>query len=235
MSLCKFLDFNKKCPICDEPLHLYMQWVNSMCFQAHSEYPGVYGFDFFKAGQKENEEKFKDEFVILNARDDKYSLEFSSNALFNEAKKYQVYFFYLCNPSGFKDKSWGDYEINLYKGCYYRSSAFMELKKKEKRNEKWTFETTDLEKESLINNDESFSFKQLNSNDIERVYMLNLNYDLKETKLWHYAVSPEERVQEGFSPKLFSKTLPILNQRPDFSIDHRESLLSRFDSWIIMS
>lgn len=231
MKLNEFLNFNRMCPICQEPLHLFMQWTSSVCFKATQLDEHSYGFIPFK-GTKRNigTDGCDDEFVIIN---DDGSSQFSTSRLEQESKKFQIYFFFLCNPgAGFKDKGVGDYEINLFRACYYRSSPFMEYK--QNKDGIWTLENSLEETKEITNNDESFSFKVL-SPENDRVYMLNLNYDKQETKLWFYSVPQEERQKPGFRPKLFSKTLPILKNRPDFGIENREKLLDRFDSWIIMS
>ena len=34
MNIRDFLDFNHFCPVCGNPLHLYMQWIDSLCYEA---------------------------------------------------------------------------------------------------------------------------------------------------------------------------------------------------------
>jgi hypothetical protein len=88
----------------------------------------------------------------------------------------------------------------------------------------------------LLNRDESFIFKTSNSAGLEKVYALNLDYENKHTKLWYYSTTPEQRKEEDFDPNIFEKTdLPLLNHRPDFSLEHRDKLLDRFSSWILLS
>lgn len=232
MNLHDFLHFNRKCPICDEPLHLYMQWVNSICFEAKQLDNKAYYFKPFKGFNKDADtDSVKNEYLILEDNDNA-ELHISSSKLEEESRKYQIYLFFVCNPAGFKDKGYRDYELNLFKTCYYRSSPFYEFKKNP--DGKWDLDHTLPETKGLVSHDESLCFKILGK-DNERVYMLNLNYDKKETKIWHYSVPETERNTKGFQPKLFSKTLPLLTNRPDFGFDAREKLIDRFDSWIIMS
>lgn len=232
MNLHEFLHFNRKCPICDEPLHLYMQWVNSVCFEAKQLDEEAYYFKPFKCfGKDSDADGIKEEYIILQDKEDVETI-ISSSKLKEESRKYQVYFFFVCNPAGFKDKGYRDYELNLFKTCYYRSSPFFEFKQKE--NKEWQLEHTLPETRGLVSHDESLCFKILGK-EHERVYMLNLNYDKKETKIWHYTVNESDKSTKGFQPKLFSKTLPLLTNRPDFGFESREKLIDRFDSWIIMS
>lgn len=86
----------------------------------------------------------------------------------------------------------------------------------------------------LIQKDESFAVNQIIGN-MEKVYIMNSDNEKKETTLWHYTVTDEEKKIKGFRPKMFEKTLPLLNQRPKLGPDDREKLIERFDGWIIMS
>lgn len=233
MNLHDFLHFNRKCPICDEPLSLYMQWVNSVCFEAKQIDDKAYYFKPFKGLGKDPEgDSLKNEYMILEDNEN-VDLIMSNTKIEQESRKYQIYFFFVCNPAGFKDKGYKDYELNLFKTCYYRSSPFYEMRK-DSTTDKWAMEHILPETKDVVVHDESLCFKHLGK-DNERVYMLNLNYEKKETKIWHYIVPETEKDKKGYQPKLFSKTLPILTNRPDFGFDAREKLLDRFDSWIIMS
>jgi hypothetical protein len=86
----------------------------------------------------------------------------------------------------------------------------------------------------IDNKDEAFSFKTSNKN-IDKIYMLNLDYEEKRTTLFYYTATSEERVKKTFKAKIFKKDLPLLKTRPKLDWEDRESLLSRFDSWILMS
>lgn len=238
MSLSNFLQFNRFCPICQEPLGLYMQWVNSICFRASLSGDDEYQFDPFMGTNKDiaTDDCF-DHYMSLKDYGDSFNIEFSSNKLFGESKKYQVYFYYLCNPIGFKKKgSYGsDYEINLFKGCYYRSSPMMEFRLSEDpKLKKWDLVYMNEESKLLDNKDEAFSFKT-SYKDLDKIYMLNLDYEEKRTTLFYYTATPEERVKKLFKAKIFEKDLPLLKTRPKLDWEDRESLLNRFDSWIIMS
>lgn len=236
MNLSRFLHYNHHCPICNEPLTLYMQWVSSICFKGTQVESNLYQFKPFKGTNKDMQtDDLWMEHVLLLDKGDDIETQMSSNKLMGESKKFQIYFFYLCNPGGFKDKSWGDYEINLYRGCYYRSTPFLEYQRNDdQEGKKWTLEVTNPEQQELINKDESFSVKH-RTEALERVYMLNLDYERKETTLWHYSATEEDRKKDNFKPKLFEKQMPLLKNPPKVGLEDREKLLDRFDSWIIMS
>lgn len=240
MKLNNFLHFNNRCPICDEPLHLYMQWARSMCFKGELLEPNIYKFspvDSLKdlslslvAGEEDS--YGEDAHILLADKGDDIEVIFSSSKLFSEAKKHQAYFYFLCNPLGIK-KTWKDYEINLYKGCYYRDTPLMELRKNP-QNKEWCLEFIDHDNESIVHKNECFSFKSTNK-DIEKIYMLDLDWNKKETTLWHYSVSLEQKKTPSFRPNIFEKKMPLLSTRPKVGIEDRAKLLSRFDNWIIMS
>jgi len=245
MSLSQFLNFNHTCPICDEPLHLYMQQVGSSCFEAKLIEPNLYEFNTFKvmkgySGTIEttNNAAVPQEKMLLLDKGNSFEMKWENASAKAEAKKFQIYFFFLCNPAGFVDKVWGDYEINLYKGCYYRSTPFMEYQKKYANNEDvWTLETTNKDQADIINKDEAYSFKQkpATPEGLERVYMVNLDYEKKATTLWHYSTTESERKKENFKAKLFEKEMPLLGTRIKAGPEDREKLLERLDGWIMLS
>lgn len=235
MKLNEFLHFNQKCPICNEPLSLYMQWINYGCFKAKLIDNDLYQFDSFMGAEQKNTIAIEDNHMLLLNGKDGVETSFGHQTLFNESKKFQIYFFYLCNPEGFNKKTFGDWDINLYKGCYYRSTPFMEFKRNsDSESNKWDLGITNISHKEIINKDESFSFKNINK-DVEKVYMLNLDYEANQTTLWHYTVSEEEKRLISFEPKVFSKEMPLLKKRPKLSMEDRQNLIDRFDAWIIMS
>lgn len=234
MNLSKFLNFNHNCPVCEEPLTLYMQWIDSVCFKANLVGENYYEFIPFKGTNKDKitDDCWMDKIMVKdNGQVSNTTIAASSGKLSGELKKNQIYFFYLCNPAGFKDKSWGDYEINLFKGCYYRSTPLVQYKEMYGIE---TLETINPDHANIINKDEAFSFKY-KTKELDRVYMLNLDYESQDTVLWHYTATPEERKQPGFKPNLFEKHLPLLKVRPKLELEEREKLMDRFDGWIIMS
>lgn len=225
-----FLHFNRQCPSCGEPLGLYMQWLGSLLFRAQETEPHVYDFRVLPNIGSEPT-LFSEENMLLGDRESYLETAFSSNALENEAKRFQIYFYFLCNPAGLKQRTGFKREINLYKGCYYRSSPAYEFKKNEETGV-WSLELTHKETSNLVNKTERFSLKK-HKNGVEKVYLLSLNYLSSQTEFWHYAVSDAEKKQTFFKPNMFEKKMPILKNRPN--LEDKDRLIERFDSWIIMS
>lgn len=232
MDITQFIQFNNSCPICGENLTLYMQWEHSVCLKSQQVNSKHLHFEPFKIMKSLDEGNHS---VDIIKNDTHLNIKLNSNKLQEISKTTQVYFFYLCNESGFKDKGGYDFEISLYKGCYYRSTPWLKFKRtKSKRNGRLLLDASNELNKDLIMKDESFSFKST-INDVERVYMLNLDYEGQETSLWHYSATEEQKSQAGFKPNLFEKKIPLLNKRPDFSLENRDKLIDRFDSWILMS
>ncbi len=227
----EFFHFNNYCPSCGERLTLYMQWIDSICFKAVKIGLDEYRLHPFLNFKKDGDIQESD-YIIMNDKGNDTDFYFSSTPLVQESRKHPIYFFYLCNPAGFRIKSWGDYDISLYQGCYYRDTPFLEFEKNELNN-KWSLQLKDKSRD-IINKDESFCFKNIN-NGFEKVYMLNLNTEEEKTTLWYYSATTEERQKEGFNPKLFHKDMPLLKTRIKTAIEDREKLLDRFDSWILVS
>jgi hypothetical protein len=231
MKLSEFLHFNSHCPICGETLSLYMQWVDSVCFKGVKFGDDTYKFYPFVGAKKDGDIK-EDDHMLLQDKGTDADCTFSSAKMLQESKRFDIYFFFLCNPSGFKVKSWGDYEISLYQGCYYRDTEFFEFEKN-KQSKKWILTPKDKNADLLMKH-EAYSFKDI-KNENERVYMVNLDYEKKQTTLWHYATTTEEREKEDFKPNLFSKEMPLLKTRIKAGIDDRERLIDRLNSWILVS
>ena len=212
---------------------MYMRWTDSLFFTGKFIGDNLYKFDPYPAGEKKAKpglEQFKSESMLLSD-DGQILTKFTSNGLLNEAKKHHLYFFYLCNPKGIKEKDWGDFAISLFKACYYRSTPFYEFKL---NDGKWDLGIVNPDYKGLANKDESFAFNLIRK-DLEKVYMIKLDYEISDTTLWYYTVTDEEKKIENFRPNLFEKNLPLLNVRPKFELSDRQKLIERFDNWILMS
>jgi len=227
MNLHNFLHFNDGCcPVCRKPLTLYLQWLDSVCFKAVKEMPYRFRLSPFKNFDDSND------YMELLDSVNRSEVKFCSNTIAEEAKRRQMYFFYLCNAEGFKDIG-KDYEINIYKGCYWRSTPILEYKKHQ-IEPNWRLEAVNPDEDKLVNGDEIFSFKKPLEKE-EKVYTLQLNYAEDKTNFMFYSVGEDQRSDKKFEPKIFDKTVPMLGHRPDFAPEHREKLLDRFDSWILIS
>ena len=234
MNLSDFLHFNHLCPLCGEPLSLYMQVVNSVCFRATQQASGAIRFDPYK-----NISYYKDvaeEYIYLFDTDNQPLFEFSSpkiTQMLEDTRRISskdVFMFYLCNPNGFKEVS-DDYEISLYRGCYYRRTPMLKF---EKDSSKITLKQSSTANNDIINLNEAFAFKST-TRECDKIYMIKLGYSEQNTVLYYYVVPDAERKNPKFKPKIFEKTLPLLKTRPTLDLSDRQKLISRCDGWIIMS
>lgn len=222
----EFLDFNTHCPICNNELTLFAQFDDSTCFKASQSEDIIYFEPFKKLGELSN-----DDFFELSRKN--FKLKFNSSKVLEESSK-QLYFFYLCNPAGFTDKyNNTDYEINVYKMCYYRSTPFIDVIKEKYKTKKRIMKVSELD-ESLSNKDETFAIKT-DDGSMEKIYILHLNYGDKKTILWHYTVTTDQRKDSTFKPSVFEKELPELTVRPKLGVEDRDKLINKLDSWVLMS
>jgi hypothetical protein len=229
MQLDQFLQYNKFCPACGRELTLYMQWIDSICFRNTDNNNENYCLQPFKCLPPSREsEAIKSECVILRATNH-FDMEFSENWLFDEAKRYQIYFFFLCDERGFEQMSSNDYYINLQHACYYRSTPVMEL-----QSPHWKLETILAESHDIANKDESFCVTERAQNS-EKVYMINIDHERQDTTLWYYTFPDSERNNDQFDPVLFEKYgLPYI-QTPDLSPNNRQNLLNKINTWLTFS
>lgn len=229
MKLNEFLNFNKSCPICGNNLHLFMSWLpnqyNGVLFKASiiGDNPKQYRFDVLN--KKYHDGKIKDEYVTLTDYENEVETKFSSKNILDESKRHSIYFFFLCNPEGIDYRGSGDHEINLYKGCYTRSTPFMELDETNKLKVSGDFD-------QLTHKAESFIIKHEVA-QIQRIYALSIDYEDKKTTLMHYSVNQEQEKDPNFNPNVFEKEMPLLTHRPN--LEDKEKLISRFDNWILIS
>jgi len=228
MKLNEFIHFNQRCPICDNDLTLYLQMKDSTCFRSHKQKKNLYHFEPFKCINKSISDE---DYIDLYDYGSDFETKFSSSQMAAEAKRSQLYFFYLCNERGFEEVG-TDYNINIYDGCYYRDTPFLEYQKTAKKS--WLLKTINPDHELLINYKEILSFSK-EVNDVEKVYMLNLNNHDNKTVFMHYSVNEEQKKDKDYTPNVFEKEISDLIARPNFSTVNRERLLSRFDSWVILS
>lgn len=230
--LTDFLNYNHSCPLCGEPLNLYMQWVgnyraNGVLFSGQVKDNII---QFIPNITCQTDEYLKREAVLLELGSEINS-DFSHNELLERSKRTQIYFFFLCNPKGIKYKDDGKWKVSLYKGCYYRSTPFFEYKLEDKS---FKLRPTSEPAPMLANKDESFSINTYNEG-LEKVYMMQLDYELNKTVIYHYSITDEQKQIKGFEPNTFEKDLPLLKNRPDLSQENRQKLVDRFNNWILMS
>lgn len=226
MKLNEFIHFNHRCPVCDNDLKLYLQMRNSVCFRADKQKKTVYHFTPIKCI---NDLISAQDYIDLYDYGNDFETKFSSSQMAAEARKSQFYFFYLCNELGFEDDG-TDYTINIYSGCYYRATPFLEYKKTSKKS--WTLKTINPDHEKLINHEEALSFSRT-VDDVEKIYMLNLNNHENKTIFMHYSLNEDQKNDANYAPNVFEKEMPPLTNRPNFASENRDRLLDRFDSWIL--
>jgi hypothetical protein len=211
-----FLDFNKKCPICNNELTLYMQVLDgpnliysdsdgdNICFKNNIDH---YCFDK----------------VYLNINDCKLDLD--NSTYLTQYSANNIYFFYLCQTNSLKRlPGWHNFEIIMDDACYYRSSKFMDIKK-------GRLDFSD-DKE-LINKDESFCIRSIEG-DVEKIYALNMDYEDNTMDLNHFSVR-NDFIKDQSKKKIFTQRLPLINYRFNFSKENRASLINKLNSWIKFS
>lgn len=87
----QFLNSEPNCPLCNEPLKLYMNWQNIMFFKGKTVAKNAYWFDNYYAnnpqkGANPQLEALAQDSMLMTIDGDKVIAEFNSNALANEAK-----------------------------------------------------------------------------------------------------------------------------------------------------
>ncbi|MFA6609034.1 MAG: hypothetical protein WCT07_03970 [Candidatus Paceibacterota bacterium] len=234
MNFDKFLNFNSRCPICGEPLTLYFQLLDSICFRGIpilGSSNRSYRFEQFKCIESE----FNGEYIDIDFMESGTTVRFSSDKMKDKCLEHQSFFFFLCNEDGFKEKSGYSsqyYEIYLYYGCYHRASVVLNVSKTESGD--FIIKPTLKKSSKLINSDESFCLKR-KIDDLEKIYILSISYEEKNTMLWYYTCNDEQAKDEKYTPNIFEKKLPLLKRRPNFDLEDRDKLFSRLDNWILMS
>jgi hypothetical protein len=230
MRLNEFIHFNQRCPVCDNDLTLYLQMKDSVCFRARKMKKNIYHFEPYKLVK--NSGVSERDYIDLFDYGTDTETKFSSSQMAAEAKRRSMYFFFLCRDAGFEEEH-GDYNINIYPGCYFRSTPFLEYQK-EGKSKRWNLKTINPDLSNLINQDEALSFTKTN-NGVEKIYMLQMDGENNKTIFMHYAVNEEQKKDKDYSPNVFEREMPPLTVRPNFSQANRERLLDRFDSWVIIS
>ena len=94
MKFNEFINFNQRCPVCDNDLTLYLQMKDSTCFKSIKQRPNLYHFEPFKCINKSISSS--DYIDVYNYGKD-FETKFSSSQMAAESKRSQLYFFYLCN------------------------------------------------------------------------------------------------------------------------------------------
>lgn len=226
MKLHEFLNFNHSCPICEEPLHIYMQTVSGPLWKNTSSDINELQFSI-RSGTLPNYYYDKSVYnqnalITISSSSNETNITLN-NELLNNNNNNKFYFFFLCNPKGIDP---ANNTIKVYDGCYYRSSPYFQLNKGE------LIMSNDLQKD-IINAHETYTL-QSNKDDLDKIYILDLNWQKNKTTLWHYAVNTEQKKTRGFKPHIFEKEMDAIKSRPNLK-EGTSKLLDRLDGWILMS
>lgn len=231
MNLQNFTNFTEKCPVCNNDLKLYLSGSGGLLFKGYSIPTSpfddaTYKFDLSIYDDKELENSY-----ILIGNEGQIS--FSNPALVKRISVSHAFLFQVCNENGIKEnESHDDYHIKMPAACYYRSTPFMSLNINDEYKshlvEAWN------NHKSIVVKNETFAVSKF-SKEMSHYYALNMDYTTKESTIWYYSISEEQKNIPYFKPSKFEKILPLLSARPKFDLENRDKLISRFDSWILVS
>lgn len=242
MNLCQFLQSSTTCPVCDEPLITYMQEIDGDLWKARVVEPNLYRFD--RVNMKVDEYKNKgvcvkspEDFIWIKDKGDDFEMGFNGLALEEFMRLQEVFFFNMCGEDSFKERLSGNYIIEAYKACYYRSSALMNLQLcGEDGHLSWKLVRSSITEQPPVDvRDEIFTFKYRRDENSEKVYILNLDYENNKSLFRYYTFTLDESVDPTFEPEYFEKDLPLFPVRPNFKLEDRAKLIDRMNGWILMS
>lgn len=236
MNIKEFLKFNNFCPICGEPLSLYMRFINETTFKSECiNDDGSFSFKNIRSyGSNPNFENVKCNLYADTKLNNSWISLSGDNTddIINYFGNKTAYFFWICNPKAIKKTEYDDFEISMFNACYYRTSTILSLNITD--NKILMRQEDNEDNIKVFNREECFSFKASNT-DGDRIYILDLDHLNNKTKIWHYTVPQNEKTNSSYKPNLFEKEIPFLKRRPKFDIKNRNKLIERFDNWILMS
>jgi hypothetical protein len=229
MSLSSFLDFNnQKCPVCDNQLSLYLSvWDGPLWKATCNKNYDRYEFDYIEFEGPRNPAWSTEDQIFLEGEKVYFSQYFPHK---DKLKTWQLYFFFLCNTQALTND--GQPNINVYDVCYHSTSPVLQFGD----SEKYQLKHINPDHHDLTHADENFSFIDTSHSGIEKVYVLNLDYAIPCTNFWYYTCTAEQKADQNFRPDIFEKwQLPFPPNRFDFSPSNRDKIISKFDSWILLS
>jgi len=232
MNISEFLNYNSSCPVCGGPLTLFLRARKNSLWKGERSKPNGY---FFKQFLIKNEKIGEDESFILDVEGEKFNFQTNTAALRQAMKTWQFFFFFICNEKAII-KEWNEYKIQAYDACYARDSTYLELMPALTETEDIKWELSPVDKfVTNINKSEVFTLHERSNPEVEKNYILKLNYEAKSTKLFYYTATPEQAKDTSFEPNIFEKEMPLPPVRPNFDLESRDKLINRLDSWILMS
>lgn len=234
MKAFDFIKDNCNCPVCDKPLTLFLQIIDETLFKVDlNKKDDKITFVPFRNVKDKRPDDVID---IALTEDNGIDLSTSSRHLQEILDKSQFFFYYLCEVDAFSPKDNTDCSISMYHSCYYKSSTYMSINKKVIDDEVVRIiDVVDQDHKDIVNATEQFSFKNTTNPELEKVYLVSLDFEDKKTSFWHYAFTKEQEADENFEPKLLEKVLPTMPSKLKLDFDNRENLYSKFESWILMS
>src|SRR6185436_509156 len=239
-----FLLSNKVCPICQNPLTLFMKWsshdlVINKLFKGYETKDNTYQFKEYIAAAPIAENNFhsSDEMLrnvkvlmILKFINNECNFQFNSLIAEKMAKEQEeLFFYYICNPAGIKP----DNMINIYEACYYRATPLMKFIEGDSSLLK--IKQLD-EKYNVINSLETFTIKdETTDSELKKIYIVYLNYLDEKLSFYYYTATAEQEASEHYNPNIFVGEIPIPKNGLNLDLNARDKLISRMDSWILMS
>jgi len=216
LKLIEFFNYNSICPICNNPLTLYLQWVDSFSFKCKQK-DNVLKFNLYL--DFDPNKNTTNDYLLLDKNN--LHLTFSSNSMLHEAERFFSYFFYLCNPFSVNKVSYGTNQINVYKACYYRVSPVLEI-----IND--TFKVVNPDHQNLVNKEESFSLSKFD-NDKEKIFIVSSNFENNKLTFWHYILNQKNK------SSLLKKEIPLPPFNLDLSLHNRNNLIKRLEGWVTLA
>ena len=220
-----FFDFNKVCPVCNNKLTLYFHYENYLdnkLFIFSNKDNDILNFIPDEIGIKQlsmfNSTSNEEEYFSILCHNNKIEIISDANIFIeNKNVKTSAYFYYLCDRKAIHfENNFYNYEIDVYKSCYYRSSPYLTFKKSNSN-----FEYTN----NLLNRKEVFTIKY-----DHKVYILAMDYEIKETILWYY----HDNINDDNDVELFEKKLSLCTL-PSFDKENRAKLIEKLNTWILLS
>lgn len=254
-SLKNFIDCGTECPVCGKQLTLFMVVDGPVCFRAYKEptndLNSYFGFttriseqspldnwfkfvptyskkkDFSQFGTYGKSHKIEEnEIILMNIRpDETVDILYNADNCYNIVNKKTVHFFSICDTSAIKDHV-SDFSIDVYKACYYRSTSKMTLSDS-------TLTPVDESSKSAVKTEVVSIHKDYEG--FEKTYILSMDLTTKKTKFFYFKITDEDKKEKKVRPKVLEKEFDLLVKRPDLSLESRDKLINKFESWVLLS
>ena len=197
----KFYDFNQNCPVCKKELSFFMVFLDSIVWK----------------GKKIDSNYCFEPMLFCDSNTDTLILDdnFNNFKLYKKYHKFNFYFFMICGETSIQTIN-KKFHINPYYTCYYRSSPPLFF------NDELI--PVNPEHYKLINIDEFFTYKQTSDN-LEKVYHVNLDYEQEKTHVWQY-------IPDDNNSATYEKEFCFILKA---NYDNPKSIINKINSWMIIS